>query len=533
MGNTEIAGLDWSSGRLVPSFQAPQHLDVYDIRRASPDGQLSAVTMAGIINRPQPRVYLITVDDDAFWLQQVASAIPQDNGPVSGDDVTESLLLKYRSSVQGIIIYDPNLADSINVATTLAGQRDGFVVSPKQAQDLGPAYDLPVLADLRTHGWKTRLQVYDWARQNLLNGSSRRLVAGLEPNNMGGLRSFLVATRSFVYYLDARKYLPDLSDGLLSERSLMQQILGAYPAGATHLGWFIDESSGVNLTSQVAMTVLATNFFFNLEVWSAVQPQAIPSTQAQPQVDGPASTEKTVYVSFTMSDGDNLQYSQHRMLALWRDKARGSLPIGWTISPVLAQAAPALADYYKNSVTANDELLAGPSGAGYMFPSHWPKDHLASFLQQTGQLMQAMNLSILEVLDTDFWQSSGLPFISDIRHTGMAFADAGCQQSYVQALTRYGLKGILSGSGMSKVAWKKIDGVPWYQNLGLADSVDGTVKLIRDAVTANSQHPLFLNVYILAWKMTPTALTQVVQQLGSGYTNVLPSTLLAALAKTL
>lgn len=530
MSTTEVAGLDWPTQRLLPSFQAPQGLVVYDIRRASPDVQLSVATLAGIINRPQPKVYLVTVDDDLFWLQQIPAAIARDSAISSDDDVLTQLLLTYRSSIQGMIVYDQNNKHSINVATTMAGQRAAFVVSPMQVADLKAAYDLPVIADLSTYGWKSALQAYDWARQNLLASASSRLVAGLTPDNMAGLRSFLVATRAFVYYLDSRSYLPDLSNGLLSERNLMQQILSSYPPGAAHLGWFIDESSGVNITSQAAMTVLATNFSFNLETWTAIQPQLI--TPPKPQGNAPTLTNKRVYVSFTISDGDNLQYSQHRMLTLWRDGARGSLPIGWTISPVLLQAAPVMATYYRSTATANDEFIAGPSGAGYMFPSHWPAQHLPAFLKLTGQLMQAMNTPLLEILDTDYWQSSGLPFISDIRQTGMAFSDAHAQQSYVQALKPYGLTGILSGAGVKKVDWKKIDGVPWYQNLGLADSVDGTVKMIKDVATTRSERPLFLNVYILAWKMTPTALKQVVQQLGSGYEIVLPSALLAGLART-
>jgi hypothetical protein len=533
MSNAEVTGLDWSAQRLVPAFQAPQHLDVYDIRHASPDVQLAVATMAGIINRPQPKVYLFVGDDDVFWLRQVFGSVPQDTAPVANDDTLEALLIAYRSSIQGLIIYDPDLADTVNVATTLAGQRDGIVVSPTQAQDLQQRYKLPVLVDLRTYKWRTRLQAYDWARQNLLKGSSSRLVAGLNPTNRGGLRSFAVATRTFVYWLDSRQYLPDLSNGLLSERSLMQQILSTFPAGATHIGWFIDESSGVSLTSQAAISVLATDLFFNLEVWTAVQPQTIVApVQAQSHLNSVTSSTNTVYVSFMMSDGDNLQYSQHRMLKLWRDNARGSLPIGWTISPALVQAAPTMVAYYFSTATPHDEFIAGPSGAGYMFPSHWPSEHLSAFLQQTGQLMQAMKLTTFEVLDTNFWESAGLPMLPNIRRTGMAFTDEGVQQRFVQALVPYGLRGLFSGAGLDKVEWKKIDGIPCYRNLGLADSVAKTVQLIRDTAAAHSQRPLFLNVYILVWSMTPSDLKQVVEQLGPGYQLVLPSTLLALLAKS-
>ena len=161
--STEVADIDWSADRMIPAFQAPEHLNVYSIGSASREVQLNVTTMAGLINRPRPQIYIITNDDDTFWLNTAFASIPHDTAPVANDDVLDALLITYRSSVQGMIIYDPNFIDSINIATTLAGQRDGIVVSPVQVQELqqGP-HKLPVLADLRTYGWRTRLQAYYW-----------------------------------------------------------------------------------------------------------------------------------------------------------------------------------------------------------------------------------------------------------------------------------------------------------------------------------------------------------------------------------
>ena len=337
---SEIEGINWSADRILPAFQAPQQLTVFDLRGASQDIQLSATTMAGLINRPLPKVYLITSNEEVFWLKEALGSIPQETSTATGDTVLEALLISFRDAIEGMIIYDPSFIDSINIATTMAGQSGGIVVSPIQAQDFQQAHKLPILADLRTYNWKCRLRAYDWARQNLLPNSSSRIVAGLDPNNAAGLRSLLVATNTFVYYLDSRNFLPDLTYGFQSERGLMQAIFKEYPPGAVHLGWFIDEGSGVSLTSDAAIEVLASDYFYNLEVWTSKQPAAAiarvtPLAQAIPSL-----TPNQVAISFTISDGDNLQYIQHRMLRLWGDPARGSFPLGWTISPVLIQAAP-------------------------------------------------------------------------------------------------------------------------------------------------------------------------------------------------
>ena len=203
MSSMDIAGINWSADRLLPAFQMPTQLTIYDVRGASNDVQVCAATMAGIINRPQPRVYQIITDEDAFWLKELLGGIPQENSPTSGNDVLEGMLIPFRSSIQGMIIYDPNFVDSINIATTMAGQYDCIVVSPDLAADLQQPYNLPVHTDLRSQHWGSRSAAYDWARQNLLDGASSHAVAGLNPTTTA-LRSFLVANRIFVYWLDSQ-----------------------------------------------------------------------------------------------------------------------------------------------------------------------------------------------------------------------------------------------------------------------------------------------------------------------------------------
>ena len=212
MSSTEIPNLDWSPGKLLPSFQAPQSLTVYDIRGASTETKISVTTFVGLINRPQPRVYLFINDDDVFWLNTVFNTVPHTTSANDNDAVLDVLLDSYNSCLQGMVIYDPALPDTINIATTIAGQREALVVSPVQARRLQSTRQYKVLEDLRTYHWKSRGEAYEWALRNLRGGSSSRLVAGLDPKNAGGLRSFLTATRTFVYWLDARDVVPNFTN---------------------------------------------------------------------------------------------------------------------------------------------------------------------------------------------------------------------------------------------------------------------------------------------------------------------------------
>ncbi|GHO73514.1 hypothetical protein KSD_12850 [Ktedonobacter sp. SOSP1-85] len=510
-------------------FQAPEQLSIYDISSTSSEERQAVSTLTGLINRSQPEVYLIYNQDDRFWLEQIPDSLPRRSMSVSGGDVLGALIQEYRTRIKGIVIYDPAQQDTLNLATTIAGLRDGFVADPELAASLQQQYHLPVIDDLRNYQWRSRLHMYRWAQQSFLRDTNNLLLAGLTPEGLTPLRSLLVATRAFVYWLDARKYVPEPQVDWLSERALFKEILANYPAGALHLGWFPDEGSGVQLTSQHALPVYASDYYQNLEVWLSL-PMADMPLPVAPAVQASKAPQKKTYLSFTISDGDNIQYCQHRLLQLWRDNVRGSLPLGWTISPALPYFAPSLAKYYLESATANDELIAAPSGAGYMFPSHWPTQHMQDFLDDTGEMMQAMGLSTLEVLDTDFLHGLGLlPFSI----TGMGFLNKRLQRTFTSLLTPDGLRGILSGAGTFWACWHLANKVPWYQSLGLAMSVEQTVQLITTTAKIRRQRPLFLNIYVLAWRMSPSTLLEVMARLGDEYELVLPRDLLAMLAQTL
>src|SRR5579859_3760699 len=94
----EVGGLVWPADRYLPAFQTPQQLTVFDLRGASQAIQLSATTMAGLINRPLPKVYLISSDEEVYWLKEAASSIPQETAAAKGDTVLEALLINFRDA---------------------------------------------------------------------------------------------------------------------------------------------------------------------------------------------------------------------------------------------------------------------------------------------------------------------------------------------------------------------------------------------------------------------------------------------------
>jgi GxGYxYP putative glycoside hydrolase C-terminal domain/GxGYxY sequence motif in domain of unknown function N-terminal len=570
-----MPGMIDTNKRLLPVFETPAHLEIYDIQNAAYDVQLSVTTLTGLINRGQPRIYLLSNNDAEGLFNALLVHVPHEYIATDREDTLDAMLKTYRDIVRGMVIYDPAMLDSVNVATTMAGLRDAIVVSPQQAAVLQhKPYQLPVVADLRVYHWKNRLQAYRWAEKNLLKEATKQVVAGLKPTIASGLRSFLVATRAFVYWLNPPGILPDPAAGWISERCEMKRIIRAFPAGTPHMGWLVNEFAGVDMTSKAALYLLPSDYFYNLEVWTAVQPQTINSASEQdgggkgtdegsqggqnqggeeedanegsqgggkprpyPATDevphpvqgtggacprpGNVADERhitpKVYVSFTISDGDNLQYNQHRMYQLWQDTARGSVPLGWTIAPTLIEAAPTLAAYYQNTATQNDELVAGASGAAYIWPSIWPANQQSAYLQTTGTLMQRMDLRTIEVLD-------GL--------LSRLFPYRPWQEQYARSLSPFGVRGILVNDSYKRGGWRVVAGVPVIKNLGLAKSVAHTLELIKNNTPAPVQSPTFLNIYVYAWSMTPTDISKVIQGLDTCYEVVTPGQLCALVAQT-
>jgi hypothetical protein len=476
-----------------------------------------------LINRQQARIYLLSDVDAAELRETLLGDIPTRHHTTQARHVLDELLNVYRSSVKGLIVYDPDMLDSVNIATTLAGIRDAVVVSPRQAQQLQP-HKLPVLADLRIYRWKNRLQAYRWATRNLLRETSPALIAGMRPTIPGSLRSYLVANRVFVYWLNPRFALPDPANGWTTERCLMKHILRSFVPGTPHLGWFIDEAHGVSLASRAALPVLPSDYFYNMEVWaSGFMGEGRPGS---PHPGSPsADFDPKIYVSFTMSDGDNLQFSQHRMYHLWQDPARGTVPLAWTISPALPEAAPALADYYMRTATPRDELIAGPSGAGYVLPSLWPDKQLPAYLHLTGTLMQRMRLTTVEVLDRP-------STIAAIGMASVSISRQSWQAAYAKTLAPFGLRGILSGDARKQSDWNIIEGVPIIQNLGLTSSIQMALDLIKRNTPAQITRPHYLSLYMLAWNTTPSDVKTIARSLDSRYEVVTPGALLAMIARS-
>ncbi|GAA1577805.1 hypothetical protein GCM10009789_34100 [Kribbella sancticallisti] len=164
-----------SAGRLLPAFGRPQHLHYGDVSKLSGGDQTLLTTLQGVVNRSSPELYFLFAEGgsdgvDARWLRDTRLPTTRYADPLA-------LVAKYRHRIRGAIIHDPDVPDSLNVATTLAGLENAVVADAAQAK----AHGLRIVQDLRGKFDDDRVKTYRWQLENLFPRCTHQLLAGLPP----------------------------------------------------------------------------------------------------------------------------------------------------------------------------------------------------------------------------------------------------------------------------------------------------------------------------------------------------------------
>ena len=486
-------------------------LGLLDLEPLSGDERLLATVLAGLANREYdsgPGLYLLGDQEEGreTWLSELR---PAQMNRLSHTSL-ESVVQRYRSEVGGLIIYDPALPDSINVAVTLSGLERCIPASPRLAHRLASRVPLPIHTDLRGR-FSSRLDAYTWQFAELWPRCNHRLLVGIPPARgdppapYGGfLQDFAAAEQALVFWLDP---------GLPEERSLLEAIFSAVPPCTPYLGWFPNdvagEFSGTELASAHAVYVVAADFCVNLSALSASKQvyspkldlSSVPASGpgdvgSSSGIAAPLSLEKKIYVTFTFSEGDNLQYMQHHMRRLWEDPARGQVPLNWSVSPRALDFAPALLDFYLRTRTAQDCLVAGPSGAGYCYPNAWPAAELRTFTRQTAEAMRRLGLEVIWILNRVAGASADLPS-EVVRAYQEDISPLGILLNY----ERQAETSILEG------------GLPQAVTVGVSSREEALGALALAALLWDEEAPLFISLGVLAWSMTPSDVAAVVERL--------------------
>ena len=331
-----------------------------------------------------------------------------------------------------------SLADaSANAAAAFAAARGALVVTRDNAA-LAAGAGLRLLADVTGRDWA-------WAAAQV-NGSagftfSRSVTTLQQPAKAPCcMTDYSVAFGALQWWED------DAGSAAAPWRALAP--------GFAALGWGPDELGTVTAASRAGGAVVASDWASNLDVLSSFDVQALaqrrpPPPPPQPQPQQPQQPAAHT-VCFLMSDGDNVQFLLGGFAtgAQWfGSPARGSVPMGWTLSAATADLAPIVPHLLYANASAVDGFVGGVSGAGYFYPDEvlagGGAARLAGLAALTAGAMAKADLRVLNVLARGDGVSA-------------AAAESLLAQPQIEALVWYpfadysGLRGAISWSSAGK-----------------------------------------------------------------------------------
>jgi hypothetical protein len=441
-------------------------------------------TLKGLVNKTKPRIYSYdtnTVNNEGkyTWLNDL-------NLNYSQVSDNMSMVKKYRNEISGIVVYDDNYLDTINLATTIAGVSNGIVAAPSQVPMLTQApYNLPIITDLRGQ-FTSKIQIYQYLYNNYWSSCTHRVLIGLNPAaHKGTIRDYAMAIGAATIWLDP---------SIPSENTLLRSFLSSMPENSAYMGWWTEEAAGVMLASEYSISTVASDWSTNLSVFAGMSR----NVNVKPVPTKPTLQNK-IYLTFIMSDGDNLQYMEHKMKEHWDNPDRGSVPIGWTVSPAVLDAAPSLLNYYYNTATANDCLISGPSGVGYTYPNYWPNQTgLDNFVKMTADYCNRAGLRVITIWNTI---TGGIN-----NNVGESFAN------YAPSLL--GLTAMNGPGGQidiysSKLPSQRLNATYCYDQASLQMEVNNATS------NWNGTSPRFVAIQCEPWDVTPTMIKNVASSLNS------------------
>lgn len=443
------------------------------------------------------------------------------------------LIREYKSQFRGFVVWDDKLPETISTAMMLSGLEELIILSSRQvsiAEEVG----LPIVEDLRGR-WKNRLEVYSWALDNLFKRCKPGYIACLEPgwqhpeffdyvvqNNIftyslaadnsnpvfrfgqklllllfagpRRIRNFLFSTRLNRVIKAAACGLMDLVSPETRLATRIQKRVEGNPV-PTIFGWhtcrdnelsFMLHLSANNM--RLVPSHMAGNFSFHSQLPG---PKSFKQIEASPVQYDPGK----VYLTFTLSDGDQLMMMNTGELGNWYQPERGLVPFNWEVQPLLVELAPALLTKYFKTATEYDCLVAGPSGAGYIIQPLM--DNLAEYTQETSRVCRQADINVVTSYDCAPPKT--------VLNTMMKHAA--------------GIKGYLGGYVFfgDEVQTKNSEGVTFVSSVwppidGVAPDADEVVKRVSELVEV-TEPPGFISVHLFAYRTSVSDIYHFVQSL--------------------
>jgi len=502
-----------------------QELLVVDASAATPQLEFALSVLQGLVNRTQPRLYLLHTRydrQDRQWLDELHF-----EGYTSRQIAFTEAWKTFRDEIKGVVLYDGSIMDEIgafhsdqlnqtNVLLMIGALENAVPVTP----EMNATLNLPVVFDARGK-WANQYEMMHWAYVELFPKMNHRILATNYPG-IFLITDYLVAFKVFTFWFPEYRTPP--------EENLLRGILASTPPNTPIVGWWFDwmptpkdpehlcadavmESPGVLYGSAFGKVLTPSHEATNLSVHSGVP--VGPYRHKTP--DTPDFDPTKVYYAHIISDGDNLgEALMMRTRDLqWDKPERGSFPMGWSFAPAAAKLAPPVLNYYLRTASSND-LLVGGLGVGYTHPTMY----LRAYPAQRETLYAAYARKTDEALG---WIDSSCLWLIGGRDED--------EDRYAQGSSGR-LQGIFTGYGgpvedaQARLTLNDVVAFRPATHFDTSPEEELIQHMVDDIRTAAGEsRPAFVEAWVLNWAWRMDMLQEVQRRLGPEYECVRPDVL--------
>lgn len=378
------------------------------------DLNLLATTAQGWANRTGPRVLIenpisersAEVRGTLHWLERFRrEGAWLEDRPVEQMPDVGSLLCALDPEVAGLVIFDPAVPASSNVAVSLAAREGLAVTGPDGLSWLvHRGIDPPVRHDLRGR-FRGKADAHEWLIAHLVRGrSDLRLMSyvvdafvrerGGDEDGMAveGM-DYVVANAGVAFDLSPwadEAPVDDPQQPLGTDQRLWHALFAAAaearwgdgPLEVTGFPFWKDKYSNaraaggrrrpVDTEWEAVWQMSPYGVYLNPLIgpnMSFHRWAPLPTGLRQPPPEPPPPLENKTYVCLHLGDFDGGHGVYRRLPALWADPRRGELPLGWGINPNMARSYPDIIAEVWATRTPNDHFQADATAAGYVNPN--------------------------------------------------------------------------------------------------------------------------------------------------------------------
>ncbi len=411
--------------------ETQKEIDVLNLTGCSWYDLYVASAIQGYVNRVNPKVYLIRegsiVQDDGtapiYWLNNLDVSYGEGVYTVNEIESLEELIVKYRDSVKGAILYHERLLASgtqlvnqsaaatiygdmavANYTTMLAAQKDAIPVTQAVLDKINAYLAEKGEEEIEVVGSTIELMSIDGEQQpsgskevwaNVYNDALDKVASGewqVSDKALGHNGTWNACWFDYIFQNKIFTYNRITSiSASPSELEIEQRILDVTKdntamMGVWHLVADLDEASLVSLCDDNEKF-----FVVCFGTWKMSWSSGLPRVELKENTEKLEYDPSKVYVSFAISETDNNTYTYYFMRSIYDNALRGDFAMTWQINQAMYDLNPNIIAYMNNTFTEKDSYALGEAGVGYI-RSLAARADAGDFVGLTDEYCERMNV---------------------------------------------------------------------------------------------------------------------------------------------